>query len=130
MRESKKIKAGQPVICQLLAFNPDLIFKASQQKTNTNYCYKKILATDHFVCLFYAVVTRNASLREVCKQIVLLGSPLMYCGLKQSPRRSTLSDANNKRSHIFFQQLYLSLYNNYLNASPFSLPICGKSVHS
>ena len=129
MQGSKKIKAGQPIICQLLAFIPDHIFKAAQQKTNTNHCYKRMLATDHFVCLFYAVVTRNASLREVCRQIILLGSSLMYCGLKQSPRRSTLSDANNNRSHVFFQELYLNLYNHYksyLNTSTFSLPIGGE----
>ena len=86
-------------------------------------------AKDHFVCLFYAVLTRNASLREVCRQIVLLGNSLIYCGIKQIPKKSTLSDANKERSQEFFQQLYLSLfthYKSYLNKSTFSLPIGGE----
>lgn len=129
MQESQKIKAGQPIICQLLSFIPNEVFKKAVEKTNANYYYKKMLAKDHLVCLFYAVVTRNASLREVCQQIVLLGNSLVYCGLKQIPRRSTFSDANKERSEKFFQQLYLYLYAHYkpyLNTSTFSLPIGGE----
>jgi hypothetical protein len=129
MQESKKIKAGQPIICQLLSLIPEQIFKNAVEKTNANYYYKKMLAKDHFVCLFYAVITRNASLREVCKQIVLLGNSLVYCGLKQIPKKSTLSDANKWRDEKFFQQLYLNLYGHYksyLKASTFSLPIGGE----
>jgi hypothetical protein len=129
MQESQKIKAGQPIICQLLSFIPNEVFKKAVEKTNANYYYKKMLAKDHFVCLFYAVVTRNASLREVCQQIILLGNSLVYCGLKQIPKRSTFSDANKERSEKFFQQLYFNLYSHYksyLNTSTFSLPIGGE----
>jgi hypothetical protein len=129
MQESKKIKAGQPIICQLLSLIPEEVFKNALEKTKANHYYKKMLAKDHFVCLFYAVITRNASLREVCKQILLLGNSLIYCGLKQIPKRSTLSDANKKRDEKLFGQLYLNLYGHYkpyLNASTFSLPIGGE----
>lgn len=129
MQEGKKTKAGQPILCQLLSFIPEDIFKAAVQKTGANHYYKKMWAKDHFVCLFYAVLTRNASLREVCRQIVLLGNSLIYCGIKQIPKKSTLSDANKERSQEFFQQLYLSLfthYKSYLNKSTFSLPIGGE----
>lgn len=129
MQESQKIKAGQPIICQLLSLIPEEVFKGALEKTKANHYYKKMLAKDHFVCLFYAVITRNSSLREVCKQIVLLGNSLIYCGIKQIPRRSTFSDANKERSEKFFQQLYLNLYahyKSYLNASTFSLPIGGE----
>jgi len=88
-----------------------------------------MLAKDHFFCLFYAVVTRSTSLREACKQIVLLGNSLIYCGIKQIPKKSTLSDANNRRSHKFFERLYFELYGhykNYLNSSTFALPIGGE----
>ena len=129
MQASQKIKAGQPILCQLLSFIPEDIFQKAQQKTMANHYYKKMLAKDHFVCLFYSVVTRNTSLREVCKQIVLLGNSLIYCGVKQVPKRSTLSDANNERGHGFFQELYVNLYKHYksyLNTTTFSLPIGGE----
>jgi hypothetical protein len=63
--------------------------------------------------LFYAVLTRNSSLREVCKNITLIGKKLLYVGLKQLPCRSTLSDANRKRGSQFFASLYMGLYLHY-----------------
>ena len=68
---------------------------------------------DHFICLFYAVLTRNSSLREVCKNITLIARKLIYVGLKQLPCRSTLSDANRKRDSRFFAALYMGLYFHY-----------------
>jgi len=129
MQESKKIKAGQPIICQLMSFIPEQVFASALETTVANHYYKKMMAKDHFLCLFYAVLTRNTSLRETCKQIVLLGNSLSYCGIKQIPKKSTLSDANNKRSHVFFQTLYLVLYKHYksyLHRTNFSLPIGGE----
>ena len=105
MQESKKIKAGQPIICLLMSFIPDQVFTTALQATHANHYYKKVLAEDHFLCLFYAVVTRSTSLREACKQIILPGNSLSYCGVKQIPKKSTLSDANNNRSHEFCQTL-------------------------
>jgi len=86
MQESKKIKAGQPIICQLMSFIPDHVFTKALEATNANFYYKKMLAKDHFLCLFYAVLTRNTSLRETCRQIILLGNSLSYCGVKQIPK--------------------------------------------
>ncbi|MFT6215675.1 MAG: hypothetical protein ACJAS3_002075 [Roseivirga sp.] len=57
---------------------------------------------DHFVCLFYALLTRNSGLRDVCKNITLIAKKLLYVGLKQLPCRSTLPDANRNRSSQFF----------------------------
>jgi len=104
-------------------------FTKALESTQANHYYKKMLAKDHFLCLFYAVLTRNTSLRETCKQIILLGNSLIYCGVKQIPKKSTLSDANNNRNHEFFQKLYLELYKHYkiyLNKTNFSLPIGGE----
>lgn len=129
MQESQKVKAGQPIICQLLSFIPEELFKESVEETKANYCFKKMLAKEHFVCLFYAVLTRNSSLREICKQIILLGKSLSYIGFKKIPKKSTLSDANKLRSHLFFQNLYMRLYKRYkpyLNATTFFLPIGGE----
>jgi hypothetical protein len=129
MQGSKKSKAGQPIFCQLMSLIPEELFRKAVEETRANHYYKKMVAKEHFVCLFYAVVTRNCSLREVCKQIVLLGNSLINCGVRQIPKRSTLSDANQKRDQKFFQTLYFHLYGHYkkyLNASTFSLPLGGE----
>ena len=43
----------------------------------------------------------------------IIAQKLIPFGIKQLPARSTLSDANRKRSHTFFQQLYLRVYSHY-----------------
>jgi hypothetical protein len=80
-QDIKKFHSGKPIICQLLSLIPDFIFSNTVQSTGSDHYYKHMMSKDHFVCLFYAVLTRNGSLREVCKNIMLLGKKLMYYGL-------------------------------------------------
>jgi hypothetical protein len=112
-QDSKNFNSGLPIICQLLSMVPDHLFKEAVEETQSDRYYKKMKSKDHFISLFYAVLTRNGSLREVCKNIILLGKKLMYAGLRQIPCRSTLSDANNNRGHRFFSILYGKLYSHY-----------------
>ena len=128
-QDIKKFHSGKPIICQLLSLIPDFIFSDTVQATGSDHYYKHMMSKDHFVCLFYAVLTRNGSLREVCKNIMLLGKKLMYYGLGQMPCKSTLSDANRNRDSHFFGSLYLNLYmhyKSYLLDHSFSLPIGGE----
>lgn len=128
-QDIKKFHSGKPIICQLLSLIPDFIFSDTVQATGSDHYYKHMMSKDHFVCLFYAVLTRNGSLREVCKNIMLLGKKLMYYGLRQMPCKSTLSDANRNRDSHFFGSLYLNLYlhyKSYLLDHSFSLPIGGE----
>ena len=105
-QDIKKFHSGKPIICQLLSLVPDSVFKDTIKKTGSDHYYKQMKSKDHFVCLFYAVLTGNGSLREVCKNIMLLGKKLMYYGLSQIPCKSTLSDANRNRDSQFFASLY------------------------
>lgn len=128
-QDTHKFLSGQPIICQLLSFIPEELFKKAVKETNADYYYKKMKAKEHFITIFYAVLTRNSSIREVCKNIALLGKKLMYFGLKQLPCRSSLSDANRKRSSDFFATLYMHLYlhyKSYLQEKAYSLPIGGE----
>jgi hypothetical protein len=114
---TNKFHSGQPIIAQLIALIPDTIFTEAVVQTNADRYYKQMKAKDHFICLFYAVLTPNSSLREVCKNITLIGKKLLYVGLKQLPCKSTLSDANRNRDSQFFASLYFGLYLHY-KASP------------
>lgn len=112
-KDSTKFLSGQPIIAQLLSLIPERIFQSAISNTQADRYYKQMKSKDHFICLFYAVLTRNGSLREVCKNIALIGKKLLYVGLKQLPCRSTLSDANRKRGSEFFASLYMGLYLHY-----------------
>lgn len=110
---SRKFLSGQPIIAQLISLIPTHIFDESVRQTQSDRYYKQMKSRDHFICLFYAVLTRNSSLREVCKNITLIARKLVYVGLKQLPCRSTLSDANRRRDSQFFASLYMKLYLHY-----------------
>ncbi len=108
-----KFISGQPFIVQLLSLIPADIFERAVVETQADRYYKKMRAKDHFICLFYAVLTRNSSLREICKNMALIGRKLVYVGFKQLPCRSTLSDANRNRGNHFFAAIYTGLYLHY-----------------
>lgn len=110
---STKFLSGQPIIAQLISLIPDHIFQQCVYDNQSDRYYKQMKSRDHFICLFYAVLTRNSSLREVCKNITLIARKLLYVGLKRLPCRSTLSDANRRRDSQFFASLYMRLYMHY-----------------
>lgn len=110
---NNKFLSGQPIIAQLISLIPNEVFDKAVSDTKADRYYKQMKSRDHFICLFYAVLTRNSSLREVCKNITLIAKKLLYVGLKQLPSRSTLSDSNRKRDSGFFATLYMGLYLHY-----------------
>lgn len=105
--------SGHPIVAQLLSLVPKEIFDQVVDQENSDRYYKKLKTVDHFICMFYAVLTRNSSLREVCKNIGLIILKLIPFGIKQLPAKSTLSDANRKRDHKVFAVLYSKLYGHY-----------------
>jgi len=105
--------SGHPIIAQLLSLIPKEIFNEVVEQENSDRYYKKLKSADHFICMFYAVLTRNSSLREVCKNISLIAAKLIPFGIKQLPARSTLSDANRNRDSNMFAVLYTRLFLYY-----------------
>lgn len=105
--------SGHPIIAQLLSLVPKEIFTEVVEQEGSDRYYKKLKTVDHFICMFYAVLTRNGSLREVCKNIGLIILKLIPFGMKQLPAKSTLSDANRKRNHKIFAVLYSKLFVYY-----------------
>ncbi len=105
--------SGHPIIAQLLSLVPKEIFNDVVKQEDSDRYYKKLKTVDHFICMFYAVLTRNSSLREVCKNIGLIFLKLIPFGMKQLPAKSTLSDANRKRDHKIFAVLYSKLFVYY-----------------
>ncbi|MFQ3576808.1 MAG: IS4 family transposase [Cytophagales bacterium] len=129
MQSNKEFISGQPIIGQLLSLIPNDIFKEAETATNSDKYYKKLNSKSHFIILFYATLTRNSSLREVCKNITLVFSRLIQFGFKHLPCKSTLSDANNRRSSEYFEKIYYLLYQRYkkfLIAQHFSMMIGGE----
>ncbi|MFN8700292.1 MAG: IS4 family transposase [Flavobacteriales bacterium] len=104
---------GQPVFLQLLNLIPASLFdKVSSRHRADHYC-KKFMARDHLVSMLYACFFQCTSIRELVTGLQANSSRLEHLGLKYTPRRSTLADANARRSPEFFADMYQELYKRY-----------------
>lgn len=64
MRQLKNnFLSGHPIIAQLLALIPKEVFDQCVKQENSDKYYKKLKTKDHFICMFYAVLTKNGSPR-------------------------------------------------------------------
>lgn len=105
--------SGQPILCQLLSFIPSGLVDQVVSEHQSDRYYKTMTTFKQFVFMFYGVVMKCRSLKNVCKNLLLLENKLSYLGITQLPAVSTLSDANINRSNEVFASLYKKLYECY-----------------
>ncbi len=104
---------GQPIFSQLLKLIPkDIIAKIVLEHKADHYC-KRFNTYDHLVSLLYSIFNDCQSLREVVSGMLASEQRLLHLGVKYPPRKSTLSDANNRRSASVFEDIYYSLFKRY-----------------
>jgi hypothetical protein len=60
--------------------------------------------------MLYAVLNKCQSIREVTTGLLAWETRLVHLGVTSAPRRSTLSDANCRRSEEVFSKIYQQLY--------------------
>ena len=106
---------GQPIFGQLLNFIPrSLVSGVSRSLQADRYC-KRFSSYDHLVTMLYAIYNNCHSLREVSTGMLAWEQRLNHLGVNHYPRRSTISDANNRRKAEFFEQVYMKLLSRYGN---------------
>lgn len=74
---------------------------------------KHFNAWQHMAIMLYAVIKRFDSLREITDSMFPEARKLSHLGINMMPRRSTLSDANARRSESIFEATYRDLYATY-----------------
>lgn len=112
MSKDKKF-VGQPILSQILSCIPGDIIKQSSKKHNSNRYYKRIPVRVHLISLLYGVFSYCNGLRELCEGMLACEGKLTHLGLDRAPARSTLSDANNRRSYLVFETIYFTLLRKY-----------------
>ena len=104
---------GQPFYVQLLNLvDREKIKKLSSRGGYDRYV-KKLDGYTHFVAFLFAVLMRFDTLRETVIGLMAEANKLQHLGVDYLVKRSTLSDANNRRSSQFFKDIYKHLYNRY-----------------
>ena len=104
---------GQPLLGQLLSFIDQADVHRISKKHGGEHYVKHFDAWHHLVTMLYAIIMRFDSLREIQLSMTAESRKLSHLGLTKIPKRSTLSDANVRRSEVIFGELYATLYDKH-----------------
>ena len=109
---------GQPIFSQIIdLLSINRIKRIAHQHRADRYC-KKFRTHDHLIVMLYAIFNRCTSIREVVTGLLACHTKLHHLGMNYSIRRSTLSDANKRRTPEVFEGIYTELYNKYAKSLP------------
>ena len=101
---------GQPVYVQLIkSLDREKIIELSRKNGGEKYI-KSFTGFTHLLTMLYAVIMRFDSLREIEAAMTAEVRKLHHIGIDKVPKRSTLSDANARRSEKFFEDVYRDVY--------------------
>ena len=96
---------GQPIYGQLIkSLDRDKIVGISRKHGGERYV-KSFDGFTHLVTMLYTVIMRFDSLREIETSMAVEVRKLYHVGIETVPKRSTLSDANARRSEKFFEEV-------------------------
>lgn len=105
--------SGQPLYCQVIKLlDKSKILQISREKGSERYV-KRFDAWVHLVVMLYAVIQRFDSLREITASLLAESRKLCHLGINFKIGRSTLADANARRSEATFEAIYRDLYGRY-----------------
>lgn len=95
------------------------------EELKVNRYTKSLDAYQHLIIMLYAQLGQFNSLRELELGFLSAASRMNHFGMDYMVRRSTLSDANARRSPVFFETVYKALYDRYSPLLADSKPVKG-----
>lgn len=104
---------GQSVFGQLISLiDPTIVTNAARSCKSDRYV-KKFKTKDHLISMLFCAFAKCTSLREVSGAMLGLSGKTKHFQLDQIPKRSTLSDANQRREADVFGIIYNKLLLKY-----------------
>ena len=103
------MNVGRTVFSQLMDFIPTHEFRSAVKRYGGERRVKHFSCWEQFLCMAFAQLTYRESLRDIETCLRSLGSKLYHCGIRSRVARSTLADANERRSWQIYQDVALSL---------------------
>jgi hypothetical protein len=104
---------GQSVFGQLISMVDTRIIARNSKRYKADHYVKRFTAKDHLISMLFCVFAKCSSLREVAGAMLGLSGKTRHFQLGHIPYRSTLSDANKRRSVDFFSGVYHDLLREY-----------------
>ncbi len=119
--------SGTPVIKQILNLILPSDISRTAEKHNSDRYYKKFKTYEHLVTMIYATLSGISSLRELSNVMLACEGRISHLNINDFPKRSTISDANAKRSSEVFGAIYGTLFKRYApflsDSSSLKLPV-------
>ena len=104
---------GQPMYSQLIKLlDKSRILQISRENGGERYT-KRFNGWIHLVVMLYAIIMRFDSLREITASLLTEACKLSHIGITFKIGRSTLADANKRRSEAIFESIYRDTYATY-----------------
>ena len=100
---------GQSTFCQCMQFINDRQFAKSVDKYQSDHYSKKFSSREHLTAMLFLQLSQSKSLREICYGLQSLEKKLNHIGLKQPPKKSTISYANKHRNPDVFKETFFNL---------------------
>jgi len=116
---------GIPVFGEIIKLLDRQTVNALAKTMKANRYVKRLDAYQHLVIMLYAQIGQFTSLRDVELGFLSAASRMNHFGMDYMIRRSTLSDANARRSPAFFEAVYNALYKTYSPLLSDSRPVKG-----
>jgi len=104
---------GQSVFGQLISLIEPTIISNAARTCKSDYYVKKFKTKDHLISMLFCAFAKCTSLREVSGAMLGLSGKTKHFQLDQIPKRSTLSDANERRDADVFGNIYNKLLLKY-----------------
>ena len=106
---------GLPLYSQVINLLDKAKILQISQKNGGEHYTKRFTVWVHLIVMLYAVIKRFDSLREITTSLLADTKKLAHIGITFKIGRSTLADANKRRSESIFESIYRDLYTRYRN---------------
>ena len=100
---------GRSVFAQLLDLLPRRAFELAIARHRTSGRQLSLSVMDQLLCMVFAQLTGRSSLRETVTCLRAIGSRRYHLGIRHTPARSTLADANESRDYRIFADTAMSM---------------------
>ena len=104
---------GQPIFGQIIKFLDRQRINTIARKKGSDRYTKKLTTYKHLIVMMFVSLNGYQSIREVITGFLANAHKLGHLGLDYIIRRSTLSDANKRRSSEVFGHIYLDVYQKH-----------------
>lgn len=100
---------GTNLFAQIVAFFDRHDFRKLVDKYGNDKHSKGFSSWEHFVSMLFCQLGKAQSLREICGGLASCTGKVVHLRMKEAPKRSTLSYANQHRDYRLFEGLFYQL---------------------